>query len=427
MALAATALNEQGSFDLSFLLNNLNSDTISPGALETLVDDMKINKVKEIHPYKITPPGETNKYWRTYYKLDDMTSRGQIKCKTERGLYQKLYDIYFAEEKKELRDIYKMWMTKRETMNLSPRTLLRSDQRWIRYYEHYPIADVPISQLKPSHIEDHIHHLISEFKMKDKELKEVMSIIRGCLQFAVREGIITINPMDRVLINRAGCLPSVRKNDRSRVYLRDEIQGMFQAISNELEEYPNNTLPLAIQLEFKLGLRIGELVALRFSDIDTDEMTIHIQRMESIDRNGNPVVVNHLKKKSRESNRYLPIGDYELMLVDKIMQINDRYGYFDEDYIFVGPSGRYHIRAVDNRIRKLCHKAGIPEKSCHDIRRTVASLLHANNVPVEKIRAYMGHNDINTTWGYVYDIDSEEATKNIMKNALKELNSLDIR
>ena len=39
----------------------------------------------------------------------------------------------------------------------------------------------------------------------------------------------------------------------------------------------------------------------------------------------------------------------------------------------------------------------------------------------------MGHNDINTTWGYIYDVDSEEVNKNIMKNALKELNSLEIR
>lgn len=427
MALTATALNEQESFDLSFLLNNLNSDTIPPGALETLVNEMKINKVKEIHPYKISPPGEKCKYWKTYYKLDGMTSRGQLKCMTERGLYQKLYEIYFGEDKRELRDIYNMWMTKRQSMNLSPRTLLRSDQRWIRYYKDYPIADIPVFRLKPSHIEDHIHHLIGEFKMKDKELKEVLSIIRGCLQFAVREGIIASNPMDRVLINRSGCMPSVRKNDRSRVYLREEIKDMFHAISDEMENNPGNTLPLAIQLEFKLGLRIGELVALKFSDIDPDAMTIHIQRMESVNMDKEPVVVNHLKKKSRESDRYLPISEYELMLFDKIKRINDQYGYSDEDYMFVGPSGRYHIRAVDNRIRKLCRNAGIPEKSCHDIRRSVASLLHANKVPVEKIRAYMGHNDINTTWGYIYDVDSEEVNKNIMKNALKELNSLEIR
>lgn len=149
--------------------------------------------------------------------------------------------------------------------------------------------------------------------------------------------------------------------------------------------------------------------------------------MESVNMDKEPVVVNHLKKKSRESDRYLPISEYELMLFDKIKRINDQYGYSDEDYMFVGPSGRYHIRAVDNRIRKLCRNAGIPEKSCHDIRRSVASLLHANKVPVEKIRAYMGHNDINTTWGYIYDVDSEEVNKNIMKNALKELNSLEIR
>lgn len=48
--------------------------------------------------------------------------------------------------------------------------------------------------------------------------------------------------------------------------------------------------------------------------------------------------------------------------------------------------------------------------------------MHKNGVSIEKIRFYMGHNDVNTTWGYIYDIDTEEETSRIIRDALTGLN-----
>jgi site-specific recombinase XerC len=64
-----------------------------------------------------------------------------------------------------------------------------------------------------------------------------------------------------------------------------------------------------------------------------------------------------------------------------VLEINKKNGFEDEDYLFLGEKGeRIHIRAVDNRIRKLCKRAGIePAKSAHDIRRTVATQTFRNN------------------------------------------------
>ena len=86
------------------------------------------------------------------------------------------------------------------------------------------------------------------------------------------------------------------------------------------------------------------------------------------------------------------------------------YGFRDEDFLFLGEKGRrIHIRAVDNRIRKLCKRAGIePAKSAHDIRRTVATRLYRNTHDIELVRKFLGHSDVQTTWGYIVDIDAEE-------------------
>lgn len=387
-----------------------------------IVNEMRKNKVMKVHRFQITPPKTEGGRWSTYYKTDDMKERRKITSSTENGLYTKLYQIYYAPSEYTLEEVFEKWLDKRRRQNLSPRTLNRDRQRWNRYFCGRSLAGKNIKSITTEQLEDTIHGLIAEFNMKEKELKAVLGILRGCMRYSIKAALIIKNPMDNIEINRSGCMPTVSKHNRSRVYLIPEQQTMFKEIARELAEQPNNTDALAIQLEFKLGLRIGELAALKFSDIDKESMTIHIQRMESIDEEGHVIVVEHLKKKSRESNRFLPIGDYELSLFERIRKINEVNGYQDEDFIFVDANGRTHIRAIDNRIRKLCRRGGIPEKSCHDIRRTVASVMHKNGVSVEQIRFYMGHNDVNTTWGYIYDIDTEEETNRIIKNALAGLN-----
>lgn len=67
-----------------------------------------------------------------------------------------------------------------------------------------------------------------------------------------------------------------------------------------------------IFLLFKLGLRIGEAVALKWSDIDWETREIHIHRMESRveDENGRlkVAICEYTKKKSPADDRYLPLN-----------------------------------------------------------------------------------------------------------------------
>ena len=132
---------------------------------------------------------------------------------------------------------------------------------------------------------------------------------------------------------------------------------------------------------------------------------------------------NHTKKKSPYGNRVLPLGESGAAIIRQVMAVNRDYGFQDEDFLFLGEQGkRIHIRAVDNRIRKLCLRAGIdPVKSAHDIRRTVATRLYRNTHDIELVRKFLGHSDVLTTWGYIVDIDAEEEDRMRVVDALKDL------
>ena len=74
---------------------------------------------------------------------------------------------------------------------------------------------------------------------------------------------------------------------------------------------------------------------------------------------------------------------------------------------------------LDNTLRELCKEAGIPEKSFHDIRRTVASKLFANGRTLEEIRKFLGHKDITTTQGYIYSLDKDSEYGKAMHDSLQ--------
>jgi len=143
---------------------------------------------------------------------------------------------------------------------------------------------------------------------------------------------------------------------------------------------------------------------------------------ETDSRTLTPVIADYTKKKSPYGDRILPLGDYELMIFQYVKDLNQEYGYSDQDFIFCDEEGRTKIREIDNRIRKLCKKASIETKSAHDIRRTVASELFINGVPVEIIRNYLGHSDIKTTWGYILDNHRKEETARMIVSSLVSLN-----
>ena len=106
------------------------------------------------------------------------------------------------------------------------------------------------------------------------------------------------------------------------------------------------------------------------------------------------------------------------LAIERIKEINKSYEA-DEDYIFINEDGRRWQRGIDNTLRVLCREANIPEKSFHDIRRTVASEMYENGRTLEEIRDYLGHRDILTTQGYIYRLKRQSEYASAVHESLK--------
>lgn len=380
--------------------------------------------------YQITPPTKDGGRYMTYILDSETNKRIKITSYTEDGIYQKLYKLYYPAKKETLETLYPLWVDKRKSKNLSDRTIERNRNNWDKYYLASAISRKAIDRITTEDVENFFHACITQYDMTKKCLNNMKMIFKDLMKMAKKKGYIITNPFDDIEVNVGGCKPPNNPKDESRVYLSEEQKKLFHQLRERLLLKPLETDSYVVFLLFKLGLRIGEAVALKWSDIDWESSEIHIHRMESRmeDENGKlkVVIVEYTKKKSPAGDRYLPLSGYEINLFQTIRQINEEAGYCDDDFIFCDEEGRTTIREIDNCIRAQCTRAGIEVKSAHDIRRTVASEMDRNGVPIEMIRWFLGHNDIATTRGYILNNQGKEKTKQIVIESLSGMNGIDV-
>ena len=163
---------------------------------------------------------------------------------------------------------------------------------------------------------------------------------------------------------------------------------------------------MAVRLNFLLGLRVGELVALKWIDIEDNHL--HITREEiRHQEKGTYEVVEHTKT---HSDRYVLLIPKAQTLLEKIKH--------ESEYIFTRNGSRLTSRQIAYVLEKYAERQGMRTKSTHKMRKTYASMLAANGVPLDAIRELLGHSDLQTTLGYIYNPLTDSETASLIENAL---------
>lgn len=381
---------------------------------EKMLKKLKVQELIDtgVHKYAISERKNGGGYQTRY--VDENKKCHVITGRSEEALYNRLYELYFGDKARiRMCDLFEEWIQERAKTNLSPRTLKKYREAYEKYLEGTVIDTTPIARLTPAIVTEFFNNLIAEQKLSDKQYGNIIVIPNKMFSYATFKGITPNNPMTDAMINRRALKHTRAAKTSDRVYYEDERKKFIETLMELLEEEPDRSDYYAILLLWVLGLRIGELAALKWSDIDYAAKEIHIQRMESRDEDNKPAILEHCKGNSPTADRILPISEYEIGLFAKIRELNKRYG-FESEFVFVGYNyktcriERRTNKNMDSSIRRICRRAGLPQKSAHDIRRSVASMLYANGESLESIRKFLGHSDLRTTSEYIVDFSGAE-------------------
>lgn len=401
---------------------------ISADILTEATNKKIIEKVEEIHKFKITKlNGRNDQRWQTYI-LDTSrkTGRKLIKTAEKSELYQRLAEHYGIVENtrysKTMSQIFKKWIPYKRTITSSENTIQRHINHWKKYFEGTEIADIPMSNIDGLLLESWANDLIKEHNLTRKEWQNLKTIIGGIWSYAFKTGIIRTNIWESVKIT-VKFKQVNKKTPSEEVFVGDEIDKIISKC-NDYYEMTKNEVYLAIIFNFYCGLRVGELVGLKFGDVNFDkdyisierEVVLHIIPNNDGSKNYKWEIEDHTKT---YNHRFVPLISKAKDVLLKI--ISERSEKVDiNDFLFMRNGSFLNKERINQSLWRVCEAAGIEKKSSHKIRKTFASRLNANGVPLDEIRTLLGHSDAQTTLGYIYNPLPKEKTLEMIKDAFKE-------
>ena len=257
----------------------------------------------------------------------------------------------------------------------------------IEQYTVPRIGNIKLKKLTTRHLQKLYKELLESGRIhvgknQDKGLStttvhSVHLMLHCALDRAVKERLISRNPCEDCIV------PKPRKLDM-KILPPEHMKAYLEAADRR------GLLPM-FYLELVSGLRKGELVALRWDDLDVKSKTISVSRQYVRNPDGS---LELTRPKTENSIRLVSIPQ---TAVDLLIQEHNKHP--DSPYLFPSPiTGElYHPDSVVNLHKKILKDAGLPHIRFHDLRHTFATTALQNGVDVKTVSSMLGHYDAGFT------------------------------
>lgn len=369
---------EHGIIDLSYIENKI-----------------EMNKREELlkkHPYEIWI-GKDNRYY-TYFPEKD--NKRMLKSRNTR---QKIEDciVDFWKQEMENPTIYELYIEwvdgklKREEITITTKN------RYDRQYKESMIefGKNRIKAIEEYDIEKFLLEAIHAHKMTAKGFSNLRTLILGIFKLAKKKKLIQYsikNVIDDMSISKK-VFRKVKHEDDELIFMDEEVEKVL----NYFKQHKLDLKDLGILLLFYTGMRPGELSALTWDDVNGNIIKIHSTEIRYENENKEYIYEVRDFPKTEAGIRDVIVPQSQLWILKEIKTLNP-----SGKYVFEQHGQRIRTCLFDDRIRRICSKLKIKEKSLNKIRKTYATTLIDKRVDDSLIIAQMGHTDITTTKNYYY-------------------------
>ena len=228
--------------------------------------------------------------------------------------------------------------------------------------------------------------------LSPKTVRNIHQIISSAMDLAREQKLITANPAE-------GCaLPRLEHREMQTLSV-EQLQSF-------LREAKDSGVFELYYLELATGLRRGELLGLKWEDIDLERGDLRVRRQ--IARINGEVVEAPLKTKN--AYRTLPLA---ADTIDVLKAQRKKAG--DSPWVFPSPTGGpISPDSVLHMLHRVLKRAGLPRVRFHDLRHTFATLALQNGVDVKTLSGMLGHFSAGftlDTYAHVTTVSQRQAAK----------------
>lgn len=349
-----------------------------------------------------------NPYWFQIMVNGKRVTKRGFKSKTEAKLAmaEVVNELskgeYVDPSKLSFGDYFNDWIKNRDIAETTRDT-------YVSYYKVHiadnPIAKVLLSKLSALHIQNFIKELRDK-NLSDGMVKGVFKTINASLNNAEKLGLITKNVASKV------DKPKVKKQER-RIWSNDSIKHMLAMSKGDSRYW------IAVFLAVMTGMRQGEILGLKWSDIDFDKRLIYVRRGLRKD------TAEFTELKTDKSRRIIAISPKTVEVLKQqkeIIEIEKQSNkkYQDNDLVVCTskgtPSSSSRIIITWSNFLKKYKPENEPKITFHDLRHQSASIMLNDGVDIRIVSQRLGHSNVSTTlnvYSHLLPNAQEKAAQNL--------------
>lgn len=393
-------------------------------------NDMSKNLENKNKPPKRTVTQRKDGRFMCYVRLE--SGRKAVYGKTPEEALKKA-EQRELEEKEQLSDeikysfesYYKKWFLAKMKTNVRPQTIDRIENTFNKYYAK-AFCKTDIRRLDESTIIDFLVNCINTSDKKymtRKEFIKVMQIMRETCNTYYDDCILSHKTAPQVMawdtirrkVEEQAVIQSPKKKEIA--LSETERKGMEETALHE-----KTVSSLLWVLAVCTGLRIGELTALTWKDVDFENSLLFVSKSVckyyKRDSEGRRIkqVYDIGETKTAHGKREIPLTDRALSVLNYLKELHQKNGWYKPEQLLCYDGKEYIARPskLAKELKALCERSGISSGRIHPhlLRKTVATVLHEAGMSTRDIADILGHSDISTTEQcYIISTETEKKRK----------------
>jgi len=302
-----------------------------------------------------------------------------------------------------LERFFEVWLNGKELAR-RPSTV-NGYRRYARLYILPMLGKLRLQDILPGHIKQ-LYGLMKDQRKGARTIQLIHVTLHAALKQAVREGYLGRNPVDA--IER----PTVAQVEFPTLSPEQARQFLITATTS-----PFDTL---FYIALTTGMRKGELLGLKWPDLDEEKSTLFVQRqLQRIPHKGYELVA----PKTKAGRRKIKLGPKTLakLLAYRSHQESLKQalgdGWQESGLMFTNSIGTFLDQSkVSKEFKKVLKRAGLPDMRFHDLRHTSLSSLLENGISINTTQNRGGHSKASTTvniYGHTSARSQTEAAEKI--------------
>ena len=318
------------------------------------------------------------------------------KSQAQRRLHELLLSVeqnaYVKPTRLTVAEFLEEWLQDYAKSNTAPRTYERYEEI-VRVHLTPALGSIPLSDLQPQHIQKYYSQALESGRRDGKGGLSALTVhkhhrvLYESLKYGVRQGILVRNPAEAVT------QPHGQSKELAMVGANP-----VQLILEASKETPYYALFFT---KAYTGLRRGELVGLRWGDIDLEKATLSVVQTLQQLRNGEYILREPKSKRSRRQIALSP--SLVIMLWDHRMKQEQARRLLGKtlahtDLVFSHADGRpFRPNSVTRALQVIAESVGLKGVRLHDLRHAHATILLQQGVHPKIVQERLGHSSVATT------------------------------